>query len=102
MRTHINNTELCRKGCATLFSILKDCKIEMTNKHRFNNNNSFYTANNKMRMDAMSAINDILKVMNRHINNPDVCEHGCDILMCMSVDNGNKNAITCLCCPIIK
>ena len=65
----------------------------MTNKHRFNNNNSFYTANNKMRMDAMSAINDILKVMNRHINNPDVCEHGCDILMCMSVDNGNKNAI---------
>ena len=49
------------------------------------------TAENKVKAGAAGGIEDVVKAINKHINNADVCENGCGALRNMTANNGKNN-----------
>ena len=48
------------------------------------------TAENQVKAGAAGGIETIVKAINTHINNHDVCKQGCGALSSMTKDNGKK------------
>ena len=50
-----------------------------------------WTAENQVKAGAAGGINVVVKAINTHINNADVCENGCGALCNMTFNNGKYN-----------
>ena len=51
------------------------------------------TAENRVKAGAAGGIEAVVKAMNTHINNADVCFRGCGALMSMTLTNGKRAPI---------
>ena len=47
---------------------------------------------NRVKAGAAGGIDAVVKAINTHINNPDVCERGCGALMGMTLNNGREHS----------
>ena len=50
----------------------------------------FFTDENAAAAGEAGGIETVVKAMNTHINNPDMCENGCGALNNMTANNGKR------------
>ena len=86
INTHIDNVDVCENGCDSLWNMTanngnysdKVCQKQIK-----------WTAENKEAAGEAGAIEAVVKAINTHIDNADVCENGCGALKNMTV-NGKR------------
>ena len=75
---------MCYVGCGALFNMtLFNGKILAS---QYNKNE--WIAENRVMAGEAGGIETVVKAINIHINNVDVCGYGCSALWNMTVDNG--------------
>ena len=81
----MDNSDSCKKGCNTLWDLTdnnrKSVSLEVKKQ---------ITVENKVKAGAAGGIEAVVKAINTHIDNSDVCEKGCGALWNMVVFNGNS------------
>ena len=87
INTHTNNADVCCQGCGALMSMTASNgkNIDKTSKQ------IKQTSENKVKAGAAGGIEAMIKVINTHINNADVCENGCGALYNITANNGKND-----------
>ena len=83
--THIRNSSVCEDGCYALLNMTAN-NGKNTDKTTNNNINEI-TAENQVKAGAAGGIEVVVKAINTHINNAEVCNTGCGALRSMT-ENG--------------
>ena len=83
---HINNADVCEQGCGALFYMTVNGKNNTNKTH----NESEWTDENEVKAGAAGGIEAVVKAINTHIDNADVCQFGCGALRNMTVYNGKN------------
>ena len=93
---HINDENLCFVGCAALSTMSLNGKgiVSSTTKNS-NDEPCDFIAEGQMKAVTVGGIEAVIKAINSHVHNPDVCENGCYALYNMIFDNGKKTIIPC-------
>ena len=86
INTHVYNAGVCYRGCGALWNMTVNGKaLTKTHTHKI-----IITDENRVKAGAVGGIETVVNVIYTHINNADVCKHGCSTLLIMVIDNGKK------------
>lgn len=86
LRRHINNTELCKIGFIILRDIVLNGKTFTSSQSLKQVSFIYISEDNERRAGEPWAIGSIIRVMNKHIVNRNICENGCYILKMISLN----------------
>ena len=86
INAHINNPSVCHAGCTALLNMAINGKIQAEQQNTMKR-----TAESQVKVGAAGGIEAVVKAINTHINNADVCKMGCGTLGSMGFNNGKKH-----------
>lgn len=89
MKRHIDNPDVCSNGCGTLNNIAKNGKYLQT-KVIYSVKPFSIAVNNRKKAGELGAIEVVLSVMNKHVNNANVCLNGLGALDYITEDSKNQ------------
>ena len=87
IKTHINNSSICKLGCGALCNMIKSGK-PMNKTQMFQWKLIGY---GQMRAGTAGGIEVVVKAISIHIGNADVCFHGCGVLRNTAVNNSKNH-----------
>ena len=87
INTHINNADVCENGCSALCNITANNGKTVTNNKHIN---KMEIDENQVKAGITGGIEAVVKAINIHINDANVCEQGCVALMYITANN-SKN-----------
>ena len=89
INTHIDDVDVCYNGCGALMNMTSNNgKTLIKTQH---NKQMKWADENRVEARTAGGIEVIVKALNTHIGNANVCEKGCAALLCMIYDNSKKH-----------
>ena len=87
INTHIDNADVCENGCWALRNMTFN-NGKTANKNSKSTNEML--DENQVNAGTVGGIEAVVKAVNTHIDNADVCEQGCGALWNMTCNNGKN------------
>lgn len=87
MKSHENNSRICEKGCEILLKLTKEGFLKTISQRRPDRHIlKKHIEDNQIIAGEEKCIEFLVSLLERHINNPSICENGCKALRNITAD----------------